>query len=133
MTSATGRSKAFTLIEIMISIAILSLGLILVLQGLAKCVNILRISQSNLAATLLAEDKMAEVEIAVKQNGLKAFLNDTSGVEQAGNIELDWQVRLSQDEEYEDLNKVTATVNWRDGRNRGSSIFSTYLTILNDK
>ena len=125
--------KGFTLIEIMISVSILSLGLILIVQGLAKCVNILRISQSNLAATLLAEDKMTEMEIAVKQDGAKAFLSDTNGEEKSGNLELNWQIRLSPDEEYENLNQVLATVRWKDGRNSGSSVFSTYLTILNDK
>ena len=147
MMSATGKNKDFmgihgrrntgraglTLIEIMISIAILSLGLISVMQGLAKCVSILRISQDNLASTLLIEDKMAEMEIAVKQDGLKAFLNDTSGQEQLGNAEFNWQIRLSPDQEYEILNKVTATVRWKDGRNSGSSIFSTYLTIMNER
>jgi len=117
----------------MISVSILSLGLILIMQGLAKCVNILRISQSNLAATLLAEDKLTEMEIAAKQDGAKAFLSDTSGEEKSGNLELSWQIRLSPDEEYESLNQVLATVRWKDGRNSGSSVFNTYLTILNDK
>jgi len=138
--SVIGRNKtrsrifaAFTLIEIMISIAILSLGLILVMQGLAKCVSILRISQANLAATLLAENRMSSLEIAVKQEGLKAFLGDTSGQEKSGNTELSWRVESSQDEEYENLNKVIARVDWQDGRNSGSSVFGTYLLILNDK
>jgi prepilin-type N-terminal cleavage/methylation domain-containing protein len=125
--------KGFTLIEIMISVSILSLGLILIMQGLAKCVNILRISQSNLAATLLAEDKMAEMEIAAKQDGAKAFLGDTSGEEKSGNLELNWQIRLTPDEGYENLNRILATVRWKDGRNNGSSVLSTYLTIFNDK
>ena len=132
MILATGKSKGFTLIEIMISIAILSLGLILILQGITKCINILRVSQSNLATTLLAEEQMAQMEIALKQDDTGA-LKDASGESKSGNIEFIWQIRLIPDEEYEDLNKVLTTVNWKSGRSSGSSIFSTYLLILNDR
>jgi len=128
MTSGTGRNKGFTLIEILISIAILSLGLILVLQGLTQCLNILRISQNNLETSLLAEEKMAEMEIAVKQDK-EMFSKDTSGQSQSGNIEFNWHVRLSPDTQYEDLYEVLTTVNWTEGRRKGSSIFSSYLMV----
>ncbi|MDD5408587.1 MAG: prepilin-type N-terminal cleavage/methylation domain-containing protein [Candidatus Omnitrophica bacterium] len=128
MISETGRNKGFTLIEIMISIAILSLGLILILQGLTQCLNILRISQNNLETSLLAEEKMAEMEIAVKQDK-EMFSKDTSGESQSGNIEFNWHIRLSPDMEYEDFYEVLTTVNWTEGRRKGSSIFSTYLMI----
>jgi len=132
MILATGRNKGFTLIEIMISIAILSLGLIANLQGLTRCLSILRISQNNLEASLLAEEKMAEFEIAVKQE-TGSFFKQTSGESQTGNIELNWQIRLDTDSEYEDLNKVVITVNWKEGVRSGVSVFSTYLIIPNGK
>jgi prepilin-type N-terminal cleavage/methylation domain-containing protein len=128
MISATGRNKGFTLIEIMISIAILSLGLILILQGLTQCLNILRISRNNLETSLLIEDKMAEMEIAVNQD-TDNFSRDISGDSQSGNIEFKWQIRLNPDTEYENLYEVLATVNWAEGRRRGSSILNTYLMI----
>ena len=58
----------FTLVEIMISIAILSMGLILILQGFTNSLNILRIAEHNLETSLLAEEKMVEMEINVKQD-----------------------------------------------------------------
>jgi len=128
MISATGQNKGFTLIEIMISIAILSLGLILILQGLTQCLNILRISQNNLETSLLAEDKMAEMEIAVNQD-TDNFSKDISGESKSGNIEFKWQIRLNPDTEYENLYEVLATVNWVEGRRRGSSILNAYLMI----
>ncbi|MDD5505344.1 MAG: prepilin-type N-terminal cleavage/methylation domain-containing protein [Candidatus Omnitrophica bacterium] len=135
MISATGqkkKSRGFTLIEIMISIAILSLGLIFVLQGLTHCLSILRISQNNLEASLLAEDKMAELEIAIKQEPDK-LSKDTSGESRSGNIEFKWEIRLSPDQEYEELNEVKAAVYWREGRRTGSSVFNTYLMVPNGK
>jgi len=132
MILATGKNRGFTLIEIMISIAILSVGLILILQGFTRCLNILRISQNNLETSLLAEEKMAEFEIAAKQDK-GAFFKDTSGESQSGNIEFKWQIRLSPDNEYEDLNEVLTTVYWKEGRRSGASVFSTYLIIPHDK
>lgn len=132
MISATGRNRGFTLIEIMISIAILSLGLILNLQGLTHCLSILRISQNNLETSLLAEEKMAEFEIAAKQE-TGSFFKQTSGESQSGNIEFKWQIRLTPDNEYEDLNEVLTTVYWKEGIRSGSSVFSTYLVIPHAK
>ena len=154
MTLATGRSEAlqsltceanaerpifwprthrgFTLIEIMISIAILSLGLILNLQGLTHCLSVLRISQNNLETSLLAEDKMAEFEITAKQE-TGSFSKPTSGDVQNGNIAFNWQISVAPDAEYEDLNEVKITVNWKEGIRSGSSIFNTYLVIPHAK
>lgn len=132
MISATGRNKGFTLIEIMVSIAILSVGLILILQGLTHCLSILRISQDNLETSLLAEDKMAELELAIKQDP-GSFLKYTSGTSQSGNIEFKWRIRLTPDSEYEDLHKALTTVNWQEGVRSGSSIYSTYFIIPHDK
>ena len=132
MILATGRNRGFTLIEIMISIAILSVGLILILQGITHCISILRISQNNLETSLLAEEKMAGLEIAIKQDP-GAFSKYTSGESQAGNIEFTWQIRLTPDGEYEYLQEALTTVNWKEGIRSGSSIFSTYLIIPHDK
>lgn len=132
MISATGRSKGFTLIEIMISIAILSVGLIFILQGLTKCLSILRISQDNLEASLLAEEKTNEFKIVAKQE-TGSFSKVTSGESQSGNIALTWGIRLTPDSEYEDLNELITTVHWKEGRRSGASIFSTYLIIQHAK
>ena len=125
-------NRGFTLIEIMLSIAILSIGLIFVLQGLTQCLSILRIAQDNLETSLLAEDKTAELEISSKQqNG--DFFKATSGELQSGNIAFTWQIRLTPDTDYEDLQEVLTTVSWQEGIRKGSSVFSTYLIIPHGK
>jgi len=140
MILATGKNeplrpstqKGFTLIEIMISIAILSVGLILILQGLTHCLSILNISRNNLETSLLAENKMAELEIAIKQDPA-ALSRYTSGQLQTGNIEFRWQINLTPDSEYEDLRQAQTTVYWKEGIRKGLSTFNTYLVIPHDK
>jgi prepilin-type N-terminal cleavage/methylation domain-containing protein len=132
MILPTGNKRGFTLIEIMISVAILSVGLILVLQGFSHAFNILRISRDNLETSLFAQEKMAEMEINAKQEK-DAFLDDVSGVSRSNNIEFNWQIRLTPDKEYEDLYEAVTTVSWKEGIRHGSGIFSTCLTIPHDK
>jgi prepilin-type N-terminal cleavage/methylation domain-containing protein len=127
-----GNKRGFTLIEIMMSVAILSVGLIMVLQGFSYAFNILRISRDNLETSLLAQEKMAEMEIKVKQKK-DEFFKDANGELQSNNIEFKWQIRLTPDREYEDLYEAITTVSWKEGRRDGASIFSTYLTIPHDK
>ena len=126
MILAIGRSKGFTLIEIMISVAILSFGMILILQGFTHSLNILRISQNNLQATLLAEEKMAQIQIDAKKSQY-GFLADSNGESKIDNIEFRWQTSITPDEEYEDLNELLTTVSWKEGKREGMVPVITYL------
>ena len=125
-TLAIGRSRGFTLIEIMISVAILSFGLILILQGFTHSLNILRISENNLQATLLAEEKMAQLQIDAK-NSEYGFLTDFNGESQIDNIEFRWQTSITPDEEHEDLNELLTIVSWKEGKRKGTVPVITYL------
>ena len=118
----------FTLVEIMVSIAILSLGLIVILQGFTNALNILRVAENNLATSLLSEEKMVEIEINVKpgEQVPEKYLN---GSLQSGNIEFQWQTIMAVEGDYEDLYKALTKVTWREGRRSGVSSLSTYLVI----
>lgn len=124
----------FTLIEIMVSVAILSLGLVLILQGFAHCLNILRISEDNLKAGLMAENKIAEGEIAAKENrgGWKNGLRDEF---QYGNISYVWNIDVESvkweleeiPKSFEDLKEVRASLFWQEGKRSGSIPIVTYM------
>ena len=100
MDNGLWTKRGFTLIEIMVSIGILSFGLILILQGFTQSLNVLRICRNNLKITLLAEEKITEIQIKVKQDKDLAF---------------------------QDLNKVMTTVSWKEGRRKGAVPLVTYL------
>ncbi len=126
----------FTLLEIMVSVAILSVGLTLILQGFAHSLNVLRISQDNLEATLLAENKMAEMQIQAKEDwDTFAGGADEQFSPEGSNINYVWKmevepVKSSEDsaEEFKNLNEVRITLAWKEGvRRRGRISVVTYI------
>lgn len=130
--------RGFTLIEIMISVAILSIGLILILQGFTHLLNILQISQDNLKATLLAENKMAELEIKARE-GKEVFPEDLGEKFEFEDMDCVWKIKFSPveleiegifDKEYEDLNEVEAIMSWKEGKRKGKVLLVTYMRSL---
>lgn len=118
--------RGFTLVEIMVSVAILSIGLVLILQGLAFSLGALRIAEDNLTAILAAESKMAEARILAKEDWdkLKSGLDEKW---EFADLSCQWKVEVNPvqwpSEEipkgYEDLNQIEATLIWQEGRQKG--------------
>ena len=131
----TGNKKAITLIEVMISISILSIGLVLVLQGFAYCLNGLRISENNLKASLLAGNKMAQAQIEVKEDW-NTFENNLSERFKAQRLKCTWNIEIDPvswgaeekvPESYDDLNELRASFGWTEGKRKGTISLVTYV------
>ena len=127
--------RGFTLIEIMVSVAILSVGLVLILQAFAHSLNILRISENNLKATFVTENKMAEAQIQAKEDW-DTFANGLGERFEFETLECAWELRTSIApwegieeiaEEYENLNEVQATLAWKAGKRKGEISLVTYM------
>lgn len=67
--------KAFSLLELVLSIAILSIGITLVMQTFSYSSRMAGLSCDIISAALLAEDKIQELEFKVKQNSIDKELN----------------------------------------------------------
>jgi len=133
---APGTTKyGFTLIEVMVSVAILAVGLALILQGFAFSLNVLRISQDNLKATLVAENKMAELQIQIKE-GSGSFAKGLDEEFESGNMEYAWEVKIEPveweieeiSEAHEALNEVSACLSWEEGKRKGNLPIVTYIS-----
>ena len=127
--------SGITLIEVMVSISILSIGLVLILQGFTHCLNGLRISENNLKASLLAGNKMAQAQIEAKEDwntfegGLSQRFKDQR-LKCAWNIETDpvkWESEEKASEIYDDLNEIRASFAWEEGRRKGTISLVTYM------
>jgi len=120
------KKQGFTLIEVMLSVAILSLGFTLILQGFSQALNTLRISQNNLKVSLLVDTLMAEMQIKARE-GQDTLLEDLNQKILLDNIEFSWAAKVTVDEEDENLNKTAATLSWQEGRRKGATSVATYL------
>lgn len=126
--------KAFTLIEVMLSVAVLSIGLVLILQAFAHSLNILRITEDNLTATLIAGNKMAEAQIEAKEDW-GAFERGSDERFSLEEIKCRWEMDITPVEweseemidEYEVLNEVKASLYWKEGKRKGVIFLDTLM------
>ncbi|MCX5687603.1 MAG: prepilin-type N-terminal cleavage/methylation domain-containing protein [Candidatus Omnitrophica bacterium] len=152
MTLLTGKSnknsgqnkvQAFTLVEIMVSISILSLGLVLILQWFAYSLNVLRISQDYLTAALVFEDKMADAEIKFKEDKDK-FKEDSNEMFESSGMQFEFNAQLGavdyrkesdsgEEVEFEDLYNLKTNLSWREGKRKGRIPLDTYLVKYENK
>ena len=126
--------NGFTLIEIMISLAILSIGLVSILQGFIHCLNYLRISDDNFKASLMAENKMVEAQIQAKEDwdSFKKGLNKRFKFE---GLKCIWDIEVKQaawdmeeiPQSYESLFEVRAAFTWEEGKRKGMVPVFTYM------
>lgn len=126
--------NGFTLIEAMVSIAILSIGLVLILQHFSQSLNILKSSENYLKASLLLENKIADLEIALKEG--KDLLDQHEEIEDLGMIfKLDTELTpveciietLKEEIKYENLYRLSANLSWEERTREVKIPLSTYL------
>ncbi|MBW1982377.1 MAG: prepilin-type N-terminal cleavage/methylation domain-containing protein [Deltaproteobacteria bacterium] len=64
MSTRSCKTAGFTLLEVMVAVAILAIALVAILKSSAQSLDVLGASQRGTTATLLAASKLAEVEAA---------------------------------------------------------------------
>lgn len=108
-------SKGLTLVEVLISVALLAAGSVLVLQALAKGAHVLASARCRAAAHAFASAKLADIELAARQGALPA---KTSGTFRQSGAEFDWAIQAAPTGDTPFLETVTLTVGWRQGPHR---------------
>lgn len=115
-------NKGFTLFEVVIGLAILSGGIVAVLQALAFSSRITGLSCDTLRALILAEDKLGELDYKTRA-GLITEASAESG-RQAG---FKWSYALAQSDEHPGLYKFDLDVNWQRGSREENLELSSWL------
>lgn len=126
MTSRTGDRSGLTLIEILISVAILASASVLIMQALLRGAYMLESAKRRTTAYAFAAAKLADVELAL----LSGEELKTGGQFWAGREAFRWAVAMEPaPDEPDDLQLVTLTVNWRQGRHPYRETYSTIVPI----
>ncbi len=122
--------KGFTLVEVIVSVGILSFGLILIIQGFSLALNAIDISKYNLRASLLADEVITHFLIESQTEAELGY--DFSGQAETA-AEYSWGTETRQDDEREELKEIFSTVAWTSGRRSGRIRLSSYLAVLPDE
>lgn len=113
-------NRAFTLIEVLITVAILSSAIIFVFRSFATALTSVKFSQDLTRACYLAEDKLWEIN--------QYSLNGNSLPEQGSEDKFRWEYEISPASEP-NLEELKLNVYWKKNKKESdySLQFSTYL------
>lgn len=124
---------AFTLIEVLIALAITVIGLVPLLHLLTASILMTDSAWNLSQATMIGNARLAEV---ISRNDLKIGTDKGSIESREKQIVFDWQLRVTEAfiEELEeanlaDLRKVTVTVMWHEGQSQKQMSFTTYVFV----
>jgi general secretion pathway protein I len=115
-----GAEQGFTLLEVMIALAILALVGVAFLRAQASSVRLVSESVQVSLATLLAKEKMAELE---GEGTLE--LGKKSGTSEEASVTFQWEQRVTP-AEIPALRKLQVAVIWMDGTVERRVEFSRY-------
>ena len=127
-----GSNKAFTFVELMVTVVILAVGLVLIIQGFVTATGALNTTQNRKAALQFLEAKMQEVEAAERiDDGLKR--ENSQGEFSSETKNFTWNLEVVAVEETEnldlseDLNEVTLKVAWTERNSPRDLSLVTYV------
>lgn len=95
MTSENARGKGFTLIEVMVALAIMSLAIVTIIQLFAQGLRLLKAGGDHQRAVIMADQKLREIA------------SFTEGIEEGEEEPFRWERRVTLEPEPEGLTEPT--------------------------
>ncbi|MBN2314096.1 MAG: prepilin-type N-terminal cleavage/methylation domain-containing protein [Sedimentisphaerales bacterium] len=129
MTVRKGRISAFTFVEVMIALVIVSISLMALLRLHLISVQMVEKAQIMTQAVQLANEKIAETLTAnVPEEGVR------SGAVEKNGLTLNWKTRVEDVQSIQwdtgnmdGLRRVLVDISWKQGRNRKHLEMSTFV------
>jgi prepilin-type N-terminal cleavage/methylation domain-containing protein len=115
MMLRTGNKPAggFTLVEIMVTVAVLSLGLVCVYQSLFICLDTYKYCNNYLNVLPQANEKIWLAQNALKTSGPDAQVETEGNFTNGGKV-IDWWLSYLLVDESEYLYQITMDVKWKE-------------------
>ncbi len=118
-TSSTGNnSRGFTFVEVMVTLVILSAGIVFIYKTFFLCVDYLSRLTIRLYAGQLVEARIADLQRKAQASGGLGFERGPMSVRQEFNhkpVEFAFQIDLNPVHGFEDLYQMQVGVSWVDG------------------
>lgn len=116
------KNKAFSLLELIITIAILSAGITVILQAFSFSSRVTGLSSDIIKAVFLAEDKLQELDFKEKQG----LIPQESALQTGIYGKFQWKDSLNFDTDV-NLYKLDFTVSWQRAKENEEINIGTYL------
>lgn len=115
-------SKAFSLLELIITVAVLAAGITVLLQAFSFSSRITGLSNDMIRAVFLAEDKLQELEFKEKQDLIKQEPSLNSGTSD----KFQFKTTIAFDADVK-LYKANFALTWQRGNRAEEIVVKTYL------
>jgi prepilin-type N-terminal cleavage/methylation domain-containing protein len=124
--------SGFSLVEVLVAIVILSTGFVFVAQAMGRTQEALRISQNLLKASQIAEERLAELEVQLREFGTVSSASKFGEEKFPGNRNYSWSQRVSPHygKGVEDATRISQgniTVAWKEGVRENKESLSSLL------
>ncbi len=121
------KQKAISLIEVLVTTAILTGGIVFILRGFMVSLSTANLSQNIMLASLLAEDKFWQIEEMQKQEILKENQGGEIITVQNKEFNVTYEIFPT---DISGLGKLKISVSWpKDARSSYGIDFSSYLIL----
>ena len=122
--------KAFTLVEVMLSVMILGVGLIVIVNSYLVALRGINASGNNVQAMTLAKEKLDELELSnLTQKGLSAL--STSDIIKVSGKDYNYTLDITEADQpgyiSRNLVKACLTFSWQERNAKKDAIFSAYF------
>lgn len=122
---STGSKKGFTFIEIMVTLAILSAGLVSVYRSLFILLDSIGFVSSRLQAQCLVDNKVWEIENNLKPTLIGAELGKDASLGKLKDFR--WQINISPIKGLPGLSNMRVAVLWQEKGRQAEVARDTYL------
>ena len=125
---STGNKRGFTLIEVLITVAILSFGIVLLYQAFFICLDAVMHCSNRLEAQFLMGEKLwAAQKDLTSQETLPE--GEKNGVLAGRNKDFNWMMLVNSIPESEDLYKINLDFSWQEGKKEITVSRATYVGL----
>lgn len=115
--------KAFLLFEVVLTIAILSIGLVFVVRSVSMCMKVANESLKYSQAINLAHQKMFELELDSQPVGLETLSGSGSF---SDNEDFAWEYSVDKFD-GENYGKLTLNISWKSNKRENNLSLETYV------
>jgi len=118
--------KGFTLIEVLVTTAVLSFGMVSIFQALFIIMSAFSYISHYLNVVPIADEKVWQVQNAVRCDGPQAVF-DKRGIFDAGGKKYDWTLSAVLADKDAMLYKIDLVTSWSEGRRNNRLARSAYV------